>query len=224
MIDEWNNDCPYDFKNIKFLHDNYMYTFSVKNNDAEWIDYTVIDTDDPPINNIVKGNSAFTRSLCKNIFYNTDLDENSAPINNYIGQNSQSCTLIDDCRYNVIEDFVNSVELRHAGFNKIGSGSDCIRIEDSIYNTIGKYCHWITITNAVSGGAPDNCGYNDFLTNCNHIWLINCDYNTFGHNCHSRDELEVNVKNCKYCHCMNGVEFTSDLLNKTGQIINYPGN
>lgn len=224
MIDEFNNDVPYDFKNIKFSHGgDWMYTFSVGNG-VEWIDYTVIDSDERPISNTIKGNLDFSRKLYKNIFYNTNPDDFSPPICNYIGQNSKSCTLIDNCQYNVIEDRVINVELRDAYSNKIEFGSDTIFIYDSMHNTIGKRCSGITIMNESSAGANDNYGYNNFLTNCHDIWLKYCDYNTFGHNCHGRDHQSVLVTNCKYCHCMNGVEFTSDLMNKTGQIINYPGN
>ena len=40
MIDEHNNDCPYDFKNLQFLHEKeWYYTFSFKGNDLSLTDY-----------------------------------------------------------------------------------------------------------------------------------------------------------------------------------------
>ena len=40
MIDEYNNHCPYDFKNMQFLHEKeWYYTFSFKGNDLSLTDY-----------------------------------------------------------------------------------------------------------------------------------------------------------------------------------------
>ena len=46
MIDEYNNDCPFDFKNIP-MSDGYKTVFSYENEDSQYFDLTIVDrTDD----------------------------------------------------------------------------------------------------------------------------------------------------------------------------------
>lgn len=80
MKDEWGNECPYDFKNIKFKiptsSDEYFYTFSeVPSDDENTInDASLTNTNGLCVGNIIK--SAFDEELSKyvlngNVFINT---------------------------------------------------------------------------------------------------------------------------------------------------------
>ena len=79
MIDEWGNDCPYDFKNIQFKHPNdtttylvYYYTFSTVINGVV-TDYSLSNSN--CFNNIIKENIIETsQTLNNNVFINTNED------------------------------------------------------------------------------------------------------------------------------------------------------
>ena len=199
MIDEKNNDCPYDFKNIMFKvganqiagtkADVFYYTFSVATgtNDANVTDHSlnancysnVMGTTRHIINNKL--------SLNVNVFRNTSLNDScfsntfgsycynntfgSACYNNTFGAYFSNNTFSTYCSNNT---FSNS-----CSNNTFGSG--CYSNTFGTYfsdNTFGTYCS----NNTFGGG----CNYNKFGTYCsNNKFGSECRSNTFGNNCSS---------------------------------------
>jgi hypothetical protein len=136
MKDEWNNECPYDFKNIQFkpgtktqpgtIADVFYYTFSVATgtNDATVTDHSLNEA-------YCFGNkigvfvNSSKQTLSSNVFRNTSAT--SSCISNTFGYNTQNNTFGNECNSNTFGNECNSNTF----------GNDC----DS--NTLGNYCQQI---------------------------------------------------------------------------------
>lgn len=161
MVDEFNNDIPYDFKNIQFKHpDNivkypyYYYTFA---------------------SNTRETNTDLSLSISNNIYSNEILPYIDSPskqfINRilFIGNSCFGNTFGNYCYKNVF-------------------GESCFYNTFGDYfasNVFGSYCRYnIFGNNCIGNILNNNCMYNIFGNSCiyNVIW-IECSYNTFGNNC-----------------------------------------
>ena len=165
MIDEFNNDVPYDFKNIQFKHPNdpttypyYYYTFASDN---------IEDNTDCSLN---------IACMCySNTIRNTSsmevIDEPPMILNQiiFIGKACISNTFGYDCNSNSFGDF--------CGYNTFGNM--CCD------NTFGAGCTVNTFGDACSGNTfGDNCGENIFGNGYhNNTFGTNCYSNTFGNEC-----------------------------------------
>ena len=178
MIDEWNNDVPYDFKNIQFARDwsaiapdsglagtIYCYTFSVflngfsenaTANDESIKAKKCIKSDGEGRfgNNVVRTYQNLGIYSLNDIVFFTDWTGNSIyHFSNTLGGSCVSTTFGNDC-------FCNTF------------GNDCH------YNTFGNNCHHNTFGN--------NCHHNTFGNECNsNSFGNNCYYNSFGDDCDS---------------------------------------
>lgn len=196
MIDEWNNDVPYDFKNIMFMNQldtndiNYYYTFNYSNPDGyedmtvkinsyynvslEWRQRVVY-------NNIIRpcfGSSTpdtYKRSLNYIIFDRKNIYD------------SEDDDYYSEGRLDEIENFYNnefSIDCRDMIFrnacygNKFGVGCH--------HNTFGELCYNNTFGDGCySNTFGDSCYNNTFGDSCREITLIDdCSYNIFGSYCH----------------------------------------
>ena len=167
MIDEWNNDVPYDFKNIQFARDwssiapdsglsgtIYCYTFSVF------------------LDGFSEGATADDESIKAKECIETD--ETGSFGNNVIGtyQNMGVCSLNDivfitDWSNESINHYSNT--FRNNCYSNT-FGSDCNS------NTFGSGCY--------SNTFDPGCNYNTFGNNYNsNTFGSDCNYNTFGNNC-----------------------------------------
>lgn len=163
MIDEHNNDCPYDFKNIIYNFNGVRrYTFGSN-----------------CYNNQIKSNKVNgVRILNKNIF-NTGCHDNK------LGYNCTSIIFEVDCSQNVLGNNCQSVNfLRGCVGNNIGY--NCNGISFGFFNNrikIGDDNNTITIS--------DRCSYIQFGGRCNNIRItpLYCRYLTFEPNVSS---IELN--------------------------------
>ena len=161
MIDEFGNDCPYDFKNIKFKNphdesdDTYYYTFT------KAVDGNNIS--DASVNPYVcaKGNIIGSRY------------ENSGkmmlPINIFCGRNVNilNNVLGNNCYDNVFGE--KTSDNYNCQNNTLGN--NCYN------NTFGYDCH--------SNSFGNSCSDNSFGEYCyNNSFGIDCSSNTFGNTCH----------------------------------------
>lgn len=177
MIDDKDNDCPYDFKNALFLNttlttiittDKYYYTFSYVIEDRLY---------DGSANTRIKGcygNSMevhFTnnkKTLNLNVFRNTSFTDtcssnifNTSCNNNTFGSSCYRNTFGSSCYKNT--------------FNQ---NCYCNNFRDYCYNnTFKSFCQYNTFGHS--------CSNNTFGYNFNYNTFGNdCDYNTFGSYCH----------------------------------------
>ena len=160
MIDEFNNDVPYDFKNIQFKHPidtatyrYYYYTFASAN---------------------AENNTDYSLSATQEIYSNKILpyiDVHKQFINRILFMGSNCCgnTFGNDCWKNAF-------------------GESCFRntFGDYFkYNIFGNYCRYNIFGNGCTKNIlKDSCMYNIFGNHCifNAIF-VECSYNNFGNKC-----------------------------------------
>ena len=181
MIDEYGNECPYDFKNIKFHHDGLgtdVYTFT-------WIDenYNVKDT------SVFGNNGTLTyygeiRGVYGNVikpYIELIYDEDSEE---YIGtkQSLNHIVFISDYEYEYSE---------NDGFNGCCNnsfGNGCHNNSFGNFcngNSFGNGCHTNSFGNSCNGNSFDyTCLRNSFGARCTRIIFGNdCSDNSFGNDC-----------------------------------------
>ena len=187
MIDDKNNDCPYDFKNALFYTnrytsntttDNYYYTFSYVVDNVLY-DGTVESQAKNCYSNVMKKYLHSSKQhLNKNIFRNTTFETTSYCYLNTFEDNCSHNTFGDNCRCNTFGNYCSGITFgdncRHNTF-----GDDCNRI------TFGTSCDnnefGYNCSNSTFG---NNCNRNTFGDACiNNEFGINCDNNEFGYNC-----------------------------------------
>ena len=207
MIDEWNNDCPYDFKNIRLGGD---YTFELKIVEwPEYSDYPEESYDDASIRQNEAhyihttsdsvANCTINNTICANIIgkiYHLPFNHMSGNCyNNYIGYNST---------HNTIETWFNEYE---DGYREYAAG---------LNNKIGDDCHENTVwgrDNILEGNCQNNSifgerntlksrcrnnslyesGQNVLGNSCSNIKLSYCYHNTFKSSC-------KNIELGLWCH------------------------
>jgi hypothetical protein len=178
MKDEWNNECPYDFKNIQFkvgaktqpgtVADVFYYTFSIATgtNDATVTDHSLNGVYCYGNKMGVYMNSS-KQTLPFNIFRNTSTT--SKCYSNTFGNSCSSNTFGNYCYSNTFGDECYSNTFGHS----------------CLYNTFGNYCGH----NTFGGVCNENtfgsyCGNNTFGNSCiSNTFGDSCGNNTFGNNC-----------------------------------------
>ena len=203
MIDEFNNDCPYDFKNIQFKRkltdgeldldsgiDTWCYTFTgISNEYFTLIDGTVLKASEyftDENSNLYKNNKIGIYEYKR--FEEDGYDKIIQQLNNivFIGRYHEEPYVEEGPAKSVLFSFNNVL------------GTQCydITFGDNCYsNTFGDYCSSNTFVN--------NCAYNTFGNDCynntfgdgcwkntfgnnfgNNTFGNDCYYNTFGNNCY----------------------------------------
>lgn len=156
MIDEFNNECPYDFKNIQFKHPidtttypSYYYTFSYMQRNGVHDDSL--------------------RSRCYNNVIKERLSSNSNMImlNNIVFINPTAATY--ECCNNYFD-----VNCYNNSFGKYCCGNT---FKQNCYdNSFGENCSYNYF--------GDSCYHNSFGDSCyNNSFGSNCQYNSFGDSC-----------------------------------------
>ena len=160
MIDEWNNDIPYDFKNIQFKHPlkvstykYYYYTFASSN---------------------VEANTDYSLDILKTCHSNTIKEyiiSSKRKLNNiiFIGSNCFGNHFDADCYDNFFLDNCRGNSFGSSCYkNSFGSINS--------YNIFGDFCY--------SNIFGSTCSYNSFGDfNSSNIFGSYCTYNIFGSYC-----------------------------------------
>ena len=207
MIDEFNNDVPYDFKNIQFKHpidtatySYYYYTFASEN---------------------AENNTDYSLSATQEIYSNKILpyiDVHKQFINRILFMGSNCCgnTFGNDCWKNAF-------------------GESCFRNtfgDYFVYNIFGNYCRYNIFGNDCTMNIlKDSCMYNIFGNHCifNDIFVA-CSYNNFGNNCQyikfSKDSSASSSSNFyQYNHFGDGCQYIvfkgADGASSAAQVQNY---
>jgi hypothetical protein len=225
MKDEYNNECPYDFKNIQFMRcldeegnldtengeDTWCYTFG-----GSQCDRSIRQEDLHTFNNNRIGtyymgcNEAF--SIPNNVFLGTS---ECMSKNNKLGSNCDMNTFGDACQSNT---FGNDCYDNLFGCNctRNAFGTDCNS------NTFGSDCYLNLFGNCCSNITFGiGCGSNTLGNDCyNNSFGYNCCYNSFGYNCGSNTFGD----NCNYNtfgnEC-NDNTFGDDYQNQQFDLITY---
>ena len=189
MIDEFNNDIPYDFKNIQFKHPKdtttypyYYYTFASSNVEHN-TDYSLNIANNCYSNVIKEYITSGKRTLNQIIFIG---------INCYYNSFSNHCynnTLGTNCYYN---SFSN-----HCYNNTLGTNCYFNSFSDNCYNnTLGDECY--------SNSFGNYCFNNSFGAQCNNNILgPNCLANSFSIQCNNNTLGPHCVKTSLGSGCLN---------------------
>lgn len=158
MIDEFNNDVPYDFKNIQFKHPNntaysyYNYTFASGSTSST--DYSL------SANYYIYSNKILPYINGKKQRINRILFAGSYCYGNTFGVNCSKNSFGGNCCFNIFGNYC----------------SDNISGEYFEFNNLGNICRYNTFVN--------NCFYNIFGNYCEYnVFGSNLLYNTFGNYC-----------------------------------------
>ncbi len=198
MIDEFNNDVPYDFKNIQFYRQwdsikelwstlssdttgvaCYTFSSSGDSSTTEFTDYSLIKSNNVYSNvikeykDIINFNfNSIKLILNNNCFFGKLCYSNTFGINcrnNTFGEWCQYNTFGKWCQYNTFGSLYQ--------YNTFGNGCE--------NNTFGNYCYNNTFgNNCDSNTFGNNFQDNTFGNECdNNTFGDNCQYNTFGNRC-----------------------------------------
>ena len=173
MIDEWQNDCPYDFKNIMFSRtvtagglniDGVYYTFSWVNEANEVEDASIVGqtltNDEETVNgvhdNLISASDAYHLEISNNTM--------AFALNGNV--------FVSEYTYG--DGFFYGIYGNHFAIN-------CYN------NTFGNNCNNNSFGNRCSSNTFRNdCSYNSFGNSCNrNSFGYNCNSNSFGNSCNS---------------------------------------
>ena len=202
MIDEFNNDAPYDFKNILFTGSSYNSSITYTN--AYTFSYTESGIKDASLlaskschNNIVKKYIQINKQwLNFNVFYSTS--SSFVCFNNTFEVNCYKNTFRDNSTNNVFGKGCYSNTFGNSCYHNT-FGTDCYRNTFSdacCANTFGEGCYSNTIgsgsysntfgTGCYSNTFNSSCTFNLFENKCNHnTFGTYCSCNTFGNECNN---------------------------------------
>ena len=169
MKDEFNNECPYDFKNIQYKR--YITTDSVRGRDGLGGLYMVADPDNCPRGLSVEDTEDFIWA------YTFSSDNEGGEQTDY------SLTLAHNVYDNVMKPYDG------------GLPDNVMFGEYNFGNSFGVYCSKNSLGNRCSyNSLGNNCAYNSLGNGCSYnslgnrcyrnSWGTNCSYNSLGNNCY----------------------------------------
>lgn len=204
MKDEWNNECPYDFKNIQFkrykvtacpkltnMVDQYAMTgitgITVDTANPYWVyTFSMIDLiDDDGAHDVSVEQHKYMRYyphlVCNNkMGVHVDASYYKLP-NNVFVTDTDLCNIEYDedfhgYYYNTLgNDCTNNTFGDYCSSNKFG--------DDCNGNTFGYSCYYNTFGNYCRGNYFVSSAYNTFMENCSSNAFYGCSYNTFKNDC-----------------------------------------
>ena len=201
MKDEWNNECPYDFKNIQFKKSEvFLYTFGGTTDDSltggchhnTMMEYTLNSVLTLNFNTFGTGchSNTFDNECHSNTFgtgcysntFSIKCDSNTFGNNCYyntFGNGFDSNVFGNDCYSNVFGDKCDS--------NTFGNNCTNNTFNDKCYsNTFGDICSSNTFgSSCYSNTFGDICSSNTFGDGCqSNTFGSSCSSNTFGNSCY----------------------------------------
>ena len=245
MIDEWNNDVPYDFKNIQFKHPNdtttypyYYYTFASENVENN-TDLSLSISNNVNSNNISPYINSKLMAINQILFigqacYGNSFGSNCS--NNTFSSNCYSNTFGSDCYGNTFgsncygNTFDSKCEYLHFGsdcsYNSFGSRCESNSFESNCsYNSFGSDLYRNSFgSNCIGNVFESNCYGNSFGTDCSYNTLSpRCESNSFGKNCRgnsfdsccSRNSFESDCSYNSFDSDCYGITFGSNSQNNT---------
>ena len=196
MIDEWNNDCPYDFKNIQFKR------LAVTEYDK--VPSLVVDNEDNNYGYYYGALTLFGDQAIQEATYGEDFvwvytfalkdlateTWHDYTILNSIGLKTDESVIIT-CHSNVIKEHRDEYLGEHGRkaiwLNNIVFFNCYADISSSDYSDYYSYCYSNSFgNNCNSNSFGNDCYYNSFGNNCySNSFGNNCYYNSFGNNCYN---------------------------------------
>lgn len=233
MIDEWDNDCPYDFKNIMFkrkVYNDHTGVLSVESNDDDtyddfcytfsWMESDGIILDGSVMLNDFDGYGVYNNKIKPYNYNDLSNNNNKCFLNNNVFFNSYASTNFEGCYSNVFgyncssNTFNTSCYLNSFGDFCISNyfGTGCCN------NSFGDRCE----NNSFGDGCDFNvfkegCWYNIFDDGCcSNILNSSCVDNNLGENCFTNSFGYANCYNSLDEWCSDNSFGTSCIDNTLG--------
>ena len=246
MIDEFNNDIPYDFKNIQFKHpkdttkypyyyytfassnieDNTDYSLSISNNCYSNVIKEYVNSGKRTLNQIIfigsRCHSNTFGSDCLSITFEENCFNNTFGFNcfrNYFRYMCHSNTFGSDCNNNTF-----GYNNWHNNFGD-GCGSNTFGNIFS-YNTFGPHCSNNTFVTYASGSTLVNClMYNKFESGIKFCTIVNPETSSFNNqvqNYHFKSSMIGTSSNKIVIEVTRNLPYdTTVALNSTGEVKTY---
>ena len=221
MKDEFNNECPYDFKNIKFnSHFTFNYYDTGVNKDMSMIDNTH--------NNIIKTYySNNKQTLNNNVFIGNRYGTNNNILyydcrNNTFGEYCYNNTLCNNCHDNTFDDSCqNNYLCDSCTLNNFGNScSENYFHENCSSNTLESNCNHIFLGKHCSGNVlKDECYDITLCTACGrNVIGEGCQYNVLNIDCNNNTLGEYCYYNSLGCGCRSNVveDYTENVIIENG--------
>ena len=235
MIDEWNNDVPYDFKNILFMNDdgNYVFTFGndlsggCNNNHIEISIETEHMHDIQVLNYNILGCDCYDNYFDGCCCFNELGDDCYANImgwgcngnhwsnschNNHLGDCSDDNNLGSGSQFNRFGDKCSRNNLGENCCNNT-FGSECIGNcldNNCCENKFGNRCTYNELGHrCISNKLGDDSGFNQFLGCCSNTIGQCCGSNFFGNCCH-KNKMDDRCNNNSFGqNCCNNILYNN---------------
>lgn len=175
MIDEFNNDVPYDFKNIKFKHPrgtNNYYNYTFADGSASSIDYSLSTNYNIYSNKILPYIEDGKQNINRILFVGFNC------FGNTFGVNCHNNSFEENCYFNIFGNYCSWNTFRvYSKYNTFGNNCH--------HNIFGNNCYSNTFGNSYQYNTfGESCGSNTFGNDCQYNTFGNdCKYNTFGNDC-----------------------------------------
>ena len=185
MIDEFGNDCPYDFKNIQYRHSSdaepgvvyWYYTFNFDTRDASLHNEQYNNCYNNTINSYYNYNGRHTIQQLNDIYFVLN-SLNGYTHNNYFGNNCHDMRFGSNCNTNSFGNNCKSMSFGNY-CNANSFGNNCVDIfigNDFRNNSFGNRCAYMSF--------GSDCDANSFGNNCESMSFGNyCNANSFGNDC-----------------------------------------
>ena len=212
MIDEFDNDCPYDFKNIQFARWELSNPVGYRN------DYDFDNSEDNWIQELTQFDSLKTGfyglSSSDNVFYygkDNDYDYNKYKVEYTISKSPTYCyTFGNGTDYSISgSNYGNVIKERGIGVHIVNNNkislNNIVFLSDSCFgNSFGYWCSDISFGNGChSNSFGDYCSDNSFGNTCySNSFSYYCNNNSFGSACSSNSFSDHCSSNSfgDYCH------------------------
>ena len=191
MKDEYDNECPYDFKNIQYKYNNkWMYTFNNATDSNNIVDGSIQGYTNNIINNKIKSRYSNNKyQIAINIFnigcHHNTLKNNC--YNNIFGNGCMYNILENNCYSNTFGNSCNNNILKiccNANVFNNNSGANILYNLCSS-NQFGYWCQYnILYSNCSRNNFSNYCEHNILYTECmSNNFNTYCCYNTFENHC-----------------------------------------
>ena len=198
MIDEWQNDCPYDFKNVQFKR--YAVADASSNGALADLNYTYIGYNSGMTDLSIPDQSDFIWMYTFSLYKENEYIDYSS---NYLhGPFTEDISYFNSpkkgqCAYNTLSNTYGSVNIDGQFYvslilnnivliSEIASLSVSLEFpSEMIYNTFGTANFNMTLKDNPESNKFDNRCYNNIVDGYANTFGNNCRYNTFGNFCHS---------------------------------------
>ena len=220
MIDEFDNDCPYDFKNMQFYREQYENTglYSIISNSANGTPcYTFSSATPDSTNNFTDTSLSISNNVYSNVIKEYIIS-NKQTLNNtcFFGTNCCCNTFGNNCSENTFGNPCKS--------NTFGNGCSCNIFGNGCYrNSFGNSCEFNFFGNGYRNNSfGDGCCYNSFRVSasissslkdqvCYNHFDDGCSYNVIWNS--KTTSSTISLKNINVNRGVVGTESSYNMIN-----------